>query len=360
MRADDAVAILAELLDNSAVAVTVADLEGRFTLFNRAAELLTGYRRDEALGRPVSLFYAAPDEPQRMWAIVQREGKLEDYRTTLLDKHGNRRPISIVVTPLHDPEGRPVGTLGVTIDITERVQLEQDLEDARRRAEFYNDLMCHDIRNFGQTLLGYLELLLDGKLGALDERQRQVLVTCRRQARRTRDLIDGVRTLARLDPRRAGPLTSVRLDALVAETVGMLREAYPDRRPVISWDVPDGTRVMADELLAEVIFNLIANAVMHNPAPEPRVWVRTTPGGLPDGPSWCVNVEDDGPGLADLRRDELFERFSRLSTHGTGIGLSLVKALVESYGGRVWAEDRVAEHPEQGARFVVALRAEQP
>jgi PAS domain S-box-containing protein len=352
--------ILAQILENNAVAITVVDDEGRLTLFNRAAEQLVGYAREEVLGRPVAMFYEKKEEVERIWAKVQREGKAEDEEVTLVDKQGRRRDVSIVVTALHDEAGRNVGTLGISVDISHRARLEREVREAVRRAEFYNDLLCHDVRNYDQTILGYLDLLVRGKIGPLSEQQRRVLQICRRQAQRMREFIDRMTTLVRLERGRSSELRPLALKPVVERVASEVREVYADREAVVEVRVPEACHVLAGPLLDELLFNLVSNGLVHNLAPGPRVWVAAEPGDLDGEPSWRVRVEDNGPGIGDARKPELFERFTRRAAHGTGIGLSLVKALCEGYGGKVWVEDRVPGLPEQGSRFVAELRASQP
>jgi signal transduction histidine kinase len=118
--------------------------------------------------------------------------------------------------------------------------------------------------------------------------------------------------------------------------------------------------VDGSELLVDVFYNLISNAVKHSMPDKPvTVDVRVEPINE-DGRSYyrCV-VEDDGPGISDVMKTKLFFRFQRGKTkaHGKGLGLYIVRTLVEGYHGRVWVEDRVAGDHTKGGRFVVMLPA---
>jgi PAS domain S-box-containing protein len=357
MTTELSVPILGEILEHSSVAITVADADGRLTVFNRAAEALTGYRRDEVLGQPVAMFYRDETELSDMWAVVARDGKLENHETMLRVRDGSLRPASVLVTALQDGAGHVVGSLAITVDLSERRRLQAEIDEARRRAEFYNDLLCHDIRNFDQTILGYLELVLGDKLGPVSEQQRRVLSICRRQAQRMRELIDRVLALARLQAGPVAPLVTLAVGPLAHGAARTVRTSYRDRTPEVSLDVPESCLVVAGLQLEEALANLLANGVVHNPAATPWVRLAAKRGGRDDAPVWRLEVEDHGPGVPDDRKPELFERFARMSPRGSGVGLSLVKAIVEAYGGRVWVEDRVSGQPEEGARFVVELPA---
>jgi signal transduction histidine kinase len=108
--------------------------------------------------------------------------------------------------------------------------------------------------------------------------------------------------------------------------------------------------------LVDVFSNIVENAIKHSIGP---VTIDIRPGKMiRDGRNYClINVEDNGPGIPDELKERLFTRFQRGITRagGKGLGLYLVKSLVESFGGRVWAEDRVTGDSGKGSRFVVML-----
>lgn len=356
--ASDLTDLLVPILENSKVAITLVDPSGQLTLFNRAAEILTGYSRDEVLGRQVSLFYESEEESQEIARRVSEQGKLEDYQTTLVGKDGRRVPISILVTALYDSEGRPVGSLGITVDVSLRKKLEEDLLREKQRVLFYNDLLCHDIRNFTQTALGLFDLL-DGE-GVLDDGQRRLLQMCQRQSRRTRDLINRVRTLAQLEDEGGEVSVPMPLSPALSEAIGGLYESFPDRSITVHSPAAKDLFVSASPLLPELLYNLFSNGVAHNPSTRPTLWIRLAETQRDGKPFVDVAVEDDGPGIPDERKRWVFERYSRMDKRGSGIGLSLVKALTHQYGGTVWAEDRVVNDWSQGVRFVAALPQVEP
>lgn len=356
-------AVLGRILDNSQVAITLCDSQGRLTHFNPAAERLTGYSSAEVLGHDVSMFYPDMKAQQAMLERVLTDGKVEDYEIELVGKSGEPIPISILVTMLHDEDGVPIGTLGISVDQRERRRLEHALRQAKMRADFYNDLMCHDIRNFSQTVMGYLEMLLTSSFGPLTPEQDRVLTICLRQVRRTSTLIERVRLLTRFAEGIPEQTQVQDLGLAAREAIESVLEAYADRDITIRLDAPEICPVQADPLLRELISALVSNGVGHNLSPSPQVWVRVSSPSAQESPAGKANggfvhliVEDDGPGIPDHFKQSLFNRFSDQETHGTGIGLSLVKALTERYRGRVWVEDRVAGDPRQGARLLVELR----
>jgi signal transduction histidine kinase len=132
----------------------------------------------------------------------------------------------------------------------------------------------------------------------------------------------------------------------------------PGVKASFNYEISTSCMVMANDLLYEVFENIVGNAIKHG-GPEPVIDVRfdlvTVDGRLYNR----FAVEDNGPGIPDAMKSRIFSRLQRGDTKakGMGLGLYLVKSLIDSYGGRVRVEDRVAGDHTKGARFVVMLPA---
>jgi signal transduction histidine kinase len=257
--------------------------------------------------------------------------------------------------PIVDGEEN-VGAVVAFSDISRRKQDETELREARARAEMFNDLLGHDINNMNQIGIGYLELVLE--TGRLDTESRALLEKPLEALRSSSRLIDNVRKLqdVKEHPGRLKPV----------DMASMLSEVKAHYAGVNGSDVSVSLagsgkcRVKANDLLKDVFSNLVGNAIKHARGPV-RVKVEADEVTMDDGTYCKVSVEDNGPGIPDDLKPRLFSRFQRGDTkaHGKGLGLYLVKTLVESYGGQVRVEDRVRGDSAQGARFVVLLPAAQ-
>ncbi len=220
--------------------------------------------------------------------------------------------------------------------------LHKKLEAANREANLYLDIMTHDIRNAENVSGLYADLLLEmleGE-GALYARK------IRSSIQRSAEILGNVTTIRRIhhDPADAGP---VDLDLVVREEV----TAFPD----VAIEVGvSHRRVWADDLLSEVFANLIRNAVEFG-GPEVRIAIRVEDY---DGESVLVSVEDTGPGIPDPMKESIFHRFERrwVGGCGDGLGLFIVRTLVERYGGTIRVEDRVEGRSDLGAAFRFTLR----
>ena len=136
---------------------------------------------------------------------------------------------------------------------------------------------------------------------------------------------------------------------------------YPEGRDItINIQPVPHYKVEANELLYDVFSNLITNAIKHSEEGKPvTIDVKVEPVKENGQLFYKCIVEDNGPGIPDELKTKLFHRFQRgtTKTHGKGLGLYLVRTLVEGYHGKVWVEDRMPGDHTKGARFVVMLPA---
>ena len=218
------------------------------------------------------------------------------------------------------------------------------LATERERLEILNRVLRHDIRNDLNVVL-----LSAGMIDErVDEETRPYLRKLQRAANEAVDLTDETKAfLEAIGRDDARELRAVDLGAVVDEQVEVAREKYP-HAVLRRGQMPD-VKVFADDLLPAVVRNLVGNAIQHTDSETPHVDVEAD---ATDG-SVVLRVADDGPGIPDDRKDEVFGRGERgLRSEGGGIGLYLVDTLVGDYGGDVWIEDR----QPTGAVFAVELQ----
>ena len=382
---------LRRLLEGSTVPATITDPQGHVLFINAASERLLGRTLSEVQGERASAFFVEVDRVRGHGRIAAQGSRVEVDEVHLVHADGHRVPIAMVVADLRDEAETHVATVGLAVDLSQQRHLEQRLRDARDRLRFYYDLVTHDLRNYAQTMGGYLESLLDGKLGPLSDDQQRVLRICQRQTRRTNHLLSQVNVLLQAhDADESGAeanLSRVPLAPLVSQAVARVTAAYAERAPRIEAQVPEAAIVEVCPHFVEVLYSLISNAVIHNPVPEPRVWIRAEPCGEspaepcgespaerrsappaePCGespaerrsappaepPGWRIFVEDDGPGLPQELCDQVLTDSGGFDRPGAGVGLRLVLAVLHRCGGRLRYENRVADAPERGVRAIV-------
>ncbi|MGA9138633.1 MAG: PAS domain-containing protein [Methanocella sp.] len=274
-----------------------------------------------------------------------------DYR--IIRRDGSVRYVHSEGKITRDAEGKPLRMFGINQDITERKLAEKELSEAKAQAELYLDLMGHDINNMHQIALGYLELAKEMPAGeGLARSLDKSIEVLHRSARLIRD----VKKLKNL---RSGSFQTKDVDVCKVLSE-MPREfgAVPYKRVSLNMNGCEQCHVVANELLHDVFANLVVNAIKHTGA-RADIFINLDRV-EENGKSYCrVSVEDNGPGIPDDHKGTIFNRamMSTSKAKGMGLGLYLVKSLVDSYGGRVRVEDRIAGDHTRGARFVVTLPA---
>ena len=325
---------LKAVLDSAGDVVMVADDAGALLLFNPAAQ--AAFQVEPAhVGRPLGL--VLPTLPQQVQdALARGEARAEMWEQTLADRRTLLARLSAV---------SGVGAVIVMHDITHLKEFD------RLRSELFASVV-HDLKNPLQITLGALEMLLED-FSPLQDEQEVLAATARRGLVRMQALISDLLDLEKI---RAGvglQTAPCALDELVFETLRDLAGWVRDKDIRTAVEVaPDLPYVRGDkQQLGRVIHNLVGNAVKYTQAGG-RVCVRVTPesGGL------LVAVSDNGPGVDGDDLPHIFERFYRArhsQAEGTGLGLTIVKTIVEQHGGRVWAESEVGV----GSTFYVELPA---
>jgi PAS domain S-box-containing protein len=258
---------------------------------------------------------------------------------------------TIVDKVVKDRTGSVKRLYGISQDVTERKRAEDELKAAKLQAELYVDLMGHDINNMHQVALGYLELARDLPAGAdqaaFMDKSMEVL-------QRSTKLIGNVRKLQKL---REGLFEVRDIDVCnMLADVQSEYEAVSGKMVTLNLNGHDHCSVHANELLHDVFSNLVNNAVKHTG--EGTEIIMDLDVVLDNARCYCrVAVEDNGSGIPDGSKERIFNRMHKGTARGMGLGLYLVRTLVESYNGKVWVEDRVKGDHTKGARFVVLLPA---
>jgi signal transduction histidine kinase len=257
--------------------------------------------------------------------------------------------------PLPDKEGisRPSDPV-LTHNLTWKRQ-EEELVETKAEAEFYLDLMSHDIRNLTQIGVGYIELALEspdaGEIRSLMEKVQESL-------QETTDIVDNVRKLQEVRQRK-----TEKKAVNLSEVLSCLLSRYAistSREIMINLKTVPGSIVWANDLVTDVFSNIINNAIKHSD-PKKLLAVDIRMEHVKNPGTNCIKctIDDNGPGISSWVKDKIFMRFQRGDTkaHGKGLGLHIARTLVEDYGGKIWVEDRMSGDYTKGARFVVVLPA---
>lgn len=356
-------------------AVISTDVEGRVTFMNRVAEFLTGWDEAEALGRSLTEIFQIVNEESRQPVENPAQRALSSVtidslanHTILIAKDGTEWPIDDSAAPIRSEQGEVLGAVLVFRDISERkrMELERDrllasAQAAQKEAEHANRLKdeflataSHELRTPLTAVVGWSRMMRTGKLDA--ENSARALEAIERNATLQTKLIDDLLDVSRII---TGKLI---LERRAIEMAHVLNDAVNTVRPaadaknitiVTSFDAKAGPVLGDANRLQQVVWNLLSNAVKFTPK-NGRIEV-----GLQRVNSQAeISVRDSGEGISSEFLPYVFDRFrqgdgktTRLHS-GLGLGLAIVRQLVELHGGTVNAH---SDGPGRGATFKLRL-----
>jgi len=253
-----------------------------------------------------------------------------------------------------------------TRDAIDRMQIFSDLaaiavENARafekairaeQESEVYLDLILHDIGNRLTPLIVYHERLASSK--TLDPESAKILENLTRISSSIKKLVTNVRTMSKIRKEENPPLSDIQLIPVIDGCMAELRQTYPKVPISIKTEYVGGDiRVLGDDLIYFLFWNLLENALKFNAWPEPRIKIRI----IDAGESWRTEIEDNGKGIPDPIKETIFRRFEERTdgVRRSGIGLTLVYQLTKRYKGSIAVRDRVPGDYSQGTCFAVDL-----
>ncbi len=341
------------------------DPAGHVVSWNTGAQRIKGWRSDEILGRHFSVFYPGEDSWERSMrnlADAVRDGRVEDEGWRVR-KDGTHFWANVVITALYDDAGALRGFSKVTRDITERRRAEEALEAARHEAEtasaaksLFLSRMSHELRTPLNAILGFAQLL-EIERGPSRAPERDSVGQILRAGRHLLGLIDEVLDIARIEAGKlALDMAPAALNPVIEEAVGLLLPHATSREVTVLVEPADLPPVLTDRRrLLQVLLNLLNNAIKYNcqggsvviKAEQREDRVR-------------VSFTDTGIGIEPDQSVHLFQPFTRLGaaaarSEGTGLGLSLSRALIDAMGGAIGYSPRT--DGRAGACFWIELPA---
>ncbi|WP_171020235.1 chemotaxis protein CheB [Hydrogenophaga sp. 2FB] len=361
---------LASIVNSSADAIVSKNLDGIIQSWNRGAQKLFGYTPEEAIGQPIGMLIPDDhlDEEPHILERIRAGEAIEHYETVRKRKDGSLLDISLTVSPVHDASGRIVGASKVARDISESKRardalLESEerlrqsaaqLADADRRKNEFLAMLAHEMRNPLAPIRNALEILRrtggqgDVTESAIEMMERQVA----QMVRLVDDLLDVNRiSRGKVELRRV----PVDLTSIVQQAVEIARPICDQKGVLLTVGLSAETVILhADPLrLVQALGNLLHNACKFTDKGG-GAWVDVER----EGDEAVIRVRDSGIGITAEQLPRIFDMFVQADTSlersssGLGIGLSLVKSLVELHGGTVRA---TSAGKGQGSEFVVRL-----
>ena len=342
------------MLENAHDLIQSVSPDGRFQFVNRAWKQALGYSdaeiKDLTIWRVVrTMGRGTGRDVLQSMMVSDGQGRVE---AIFVGKDGREIAVEGVVTRRYE-DGLPVAAQGIFRDISERHAIDRMKQD-------FISTVSHELRTPLTSIIASLGLLVSGRLAGQHDRQSQLLEVAHRNSNRLLRLINNLLDLQKLTARKMS-FRNVAVDVapLLEETVADI-EAYAQQCDIeLCIDASeDGLRVQADrDRLMQVLNNLIANAIKFSPAGE-----SVTVSARRSGVQVVLSVADQGPGIPAEFQGQLFDQFTQAdgsktrASGGSGLGLSIVKGLVEGMAGTIDLETELG----RGTTFFVSLPMDMP
>ncbi|RPI52458.1 MAG: PAS domain S-box protein [Deltaproteobacteria bacterium] len=358
-----------ELIEVSLDPLLTISSEGRITDVNCATEKLTGYSRDKLIGTCFSDYFTDPQRADQGYLQVLREGYIHDYPLEVRHRGGTVTPVLYNASVYHDAKGDIAGVFAAARDITKLRKVEEELRKNEKRLkdsfaevaakneelDSFNYRISHDLKTPIVTIDGFVGVLREDFGDVLLEDGEKYLGYISDAARKMEILINDILALSRIGrvPRRKTKFSFARL---IEDAVRALQPRIKARGIVVNIqkDLPViyGERVR----LVRVVDNLLTNGIKYigkkNPSPRIDIGVEK------QNSQKAFFVRDNGIGIEKKDFDKIFQAFERLPSakkqvvEGTGIGLTIVKRIIERHGGKIW----LISEPGKGSTFYFTLK----
>lgn len=352
---------LQAIVEASADIIITVDPTGLITTFNPGAEERLGYDRGEVIGRRIEMLFADPRDRDTAIDQLDHTDHVVNFVTKFVTKEGKKRDVLLTLSRLRSPEGEPIGTLGVSKDITRELRLQRHLLRSERMAALGRAVtgIQHSIKNMLNVMKGGSYMV---KLGlAKDDRDMlmegwaMVLQGIDDMTHMSKSMMDFART-------KKLKIQPTNLEELARGVHGLNKAKFEEEGVTLALEsLVELPEVECDaEMIRSVIMDLLGNALdacSWKDYPEgetPRVTMGVQPGsnGQVD-----IIVSDNGEGMSAEIKEQIFTPFfSTKEKKGTGMGLAVVSRIVGSHEGRT----TVVSEPKKGTTFRVSLPIQGP
>src|SRR5688572_29396928 len=259
------------LVESNIDALMTTDPRGIITDVNKQTEALTGCTRDELIGAPFKNHFTDPVRAEAGINRVLNEGKVTNYELTARARDGTLTVVSYNATTFHDRDRRLQGVFAAARDVTELKRIEQalqqknvELEDASRMKSEFLANMSHELRTPLNAIIGFSEVLSDGLLGDMTDKQRKFIASIFSSGKHLLSLINDILDLSKVEAgKMLLDLEPVPVSSLLRNSLSIVREKAAARRIRLSMEAPDDLgSIQADgRKVKQIVYNLLSNAV---------------------------------------------------------------------------------------------------
>jgi len=358
------------VIDNANVWLSAMNLMGNVVIWNKAAEAITGYPREEVLGRDSIWDWLKSDEEQYKRDITTKgvsniggEVFSQNFETLIKRKDGNIRTVSWNSRNILDNTENPIGSITLGLDITEQKKSEEEIKIQnaelkrlnRIKSDFLN-VTSHELRTPMVAIKGYAQLLSDFSLGEITDKQKKAIDVVLRNTTRLNKLVQDILDVSRLE---SGTMKFLPEDTDISELTKEIAETMESSanskqkkiNSIIEDNLPN--LIIDPERVKQVLVNLVNNAIKFSPNnSDINIQVKKEVD--------CVlfEVQDFGRGIPKNKIEKIFDTFYQVDSandrklmDGAGLGLAISRGIVVAHGGNIHVESRV----NKGSTFKFTL-----
>ena len=359
-------------------AIFMMDLNGYILSWNQGAKNIKGYTHEEIIGKHFSIFYSAEDQatskPHWELKVAKSEGKYgeEGWR---IKKDGSTFWANVLITAIYDKKHCLKGFAKVTQDLSEKINtqkallnIQQHNKELQKNTEEFNEftqIIAHDFREPLRGISNFASILSDELEDRLNEEERHLLESLKRQAIRMSSLLDSVLKISLANYMQPN-FTSTNLNIILEEVLELLSCLLKEKNIEIRIPCPLPT-ICCDALrIREVFNNLITNAAKYNN--KENKWIeigwsesittneKNFSNSAEEEKLITIYVRDNGIGIQEKDFPVIFKPLKRINAkgqygEGTGIGLNLTKKIIERHKGKIWVESLI----EEGTTFYFTI-----
>ncbi len=344
---------LSTILETAGVGIYGLDLQGRTTFCNPSGATMVGYEIDEMIGKMQHdmIHHTQPNgkpypiEQCQIYAAIRLGANYRIRDEVFWKKDGSSFPVEYISSPVFEGQ-KIVGAVVTFKDISVQKHIEEEREGLLSNLEHVNaelrsfaHMVSHDLKEPLRGISYNAKWLLDDFGGKLGDEGKKLVSLLTHNTQRMHNLITGILEYAEVGKANINP--PLLRSSIVAEGVVKYLKPEPGIEISIQDSMPEV--VYQNYHLEQIFQNLISNGMRHLGKPEGKIVVSCAD----QNEAWCFNVWDNGKGIESKHFDRIFEMFQSLdrknSPESTGIGLTLVKKIVEQNGGRVWVESEVGK-----------------
>lgn len=344
-------------------AIFLVSPEGNIASWNNGAKAIKGYDAEEVLGEPMSIFYppeAVKDNfPQYELRKALEAGRFEDEGWRLR-KDGSRFWANVLITPVYNQEKQHIGFSKITRDLTERVRNEELMRKNQELYRVNQDLdnfiyaASHDLKAPISNIEGLLAVLEESIApeALANEYNRKIMNMMQESVNRFKKTIATLTDVVKLQSGNSQAASAVNIADILQEIMLDMEQMVNVSKGTIQTDLADDLSVFFSRSnLRSVLYNLISNAIKYrHPDRLPLVQIN----GREEADFIVLEVKDNGLGMSLGEKGTIFKMFQRLHDHveGTGVGLFMVKRIIENAGGKIEVESQ----QDIGSTFTVYLK----